>query len=78
MQLNGGAFYYGSAIGQYREALGALGHTWDEIIVKQVPRDTPTLTRLLGYDALVWSAPWIRFTDTLTVPPRLRTLPSST
>ena len=56
--VDGGAFYYGSAIGQYREALGALGHTWDEIIVKQVPRDTPTLTRLLGYDALVWSAPF--------------------
>jgi subtilisin family serine protease len=56
--VDGGAFYYGSAIGQYREALGALGHTWDEIIVKQVPRDTPTLTRLLAYDALVWSAPF--------------------
>ena len=56
--VDGGAFYYGSAIGQYREALSALGHTWDEIVVKQVPRDTPTVTRLLGYDAVVWSAPF--------------------
>ena len=56
--IDSGAFYYGSAVGHYREALGALGHTWDEIIVKQIPRDTPTLTRLLGYDAVVWSAPY--------------------
>ncbi|MEO6061356.1 MAG: S8 family serine peptidase [Thermoflexales bacterium] len=56
--VDSGAFYYGSAISQYREALAALGHAWDEIIVKQVPRDTPTITQLLGYDAVVWSAPY--------------------
>ncbi|MBX7214467.1 MAG: S8 family serine peptidase [Thermoflexales bacterium] len=53
-----GAPYYASALSYYRAALAAYGTAWDEFRVKQIPRDTPTLTTLLRYDAVVWSAPF--------------------
>lgn len=55
--VDSGAFYYGSAIIPYRQALNSLGLAWDEIVIKQVPRDTPPLTQLLAYDAVIWSSP---------------------
>lgn len=56
--VDSGAFYYGSVAPAYREALDALRLGYDEYRVKTVPQDTPTITQLLQYDAVIWSAPF--------------------
>ncbi|MCL6511519.1 MAG: S8 family serine peptidase [Anaerolineae bacterium] len=56
--VDSGAFYYGSVAPAYREALDALRLGYDEYRVKKVPQDTPTITQLLQYDAVIWSAPF--------------------
>lgn len=56
--VDSGAFYYGSAAPAYREALDALRLGYDEYRVKKVPQDTPTITQLLQYDTVIWSAPF--------------------
>lgn len=53
-----GAWYYGSTASYYRRALDDLQLAYDELRVKQLPRDTPTLTTLLRYDTVIWSAPF--------------------
>ncbi|HEY3289033.1 MAG TPA: S8 family serine peptidase, partial [Anaerolineae bacterium] len=52
-----GAWYYGSADSYYRSSLNALLLPYDFFRVKHVPADTPTITNLLGYDTVIWSAP---------------------
>ena len=52
-----GPWYYGSAASQYRDALDALSLAYDELRIKRVPADTPTITRLLAYNTVIWSAP---------------------
>ncbi len=52
-----GAWYYGSGVSYYRAALNALAMPYDELRVKHVPEDTPTITRLLSYDTVIWSSP---------------------
>ena len=56
--VDSGAWYYASAADYYRRAFDLLRLAYDEVRIKQVPRDTPTITRLLGYDAVIWSAPF--------------------
>ena len=56
--VDSGAWYYGSQAGYFREALDALHWAYDEYRIKQIPRDTPTITELLKYDTVVWSAPY--------------------
>lgn len=56
--VDSGAYYYGSAATAYREALDALQLGYDEYRVKKVPGDTPTITQLLQYDSVIWSAPY--------------------
>ncbi len=56
--VDSGAWYYASAAPYYRRALDDLGLAWDELRVKHVPADTPTITRLLSYDTVIWSAPF--------------------
>jgi hypothetical protein len=56
--VDSGAWYHASAADHYRRAFDALRLAYDEVRVKQVPRDTPTITTLLGYDAVIWSAPF--------------------
>jgi len=56
--VDSGAWYYASAADHYRRAFDALRLAHDEVRIKHVPRDTPTITKLLGYDAVIWSAPF--------------------
>ncbi|MCS7059538.1 MAG: S8 family serine peptidase [Anaerolineae bacterium] len=56
--VDSGAWYYASAADYYRRALDDLGLPYDVLRVKQVPADTPTITRLLAYDTIIWSAPF--------------------
>ncbi|RMG65548.1 MAG: hypothetical protein D6709_02385 [Chloroflexi bacterium] len=56
--VDSGAWYYASAAHFYRRAFDDLRLAYDERRIKRVPQDTPTLTELLRYDAVVWSAPW--------------------
>jgi subtilisin family serine protease len=53
-----GSWYFASAASFYREAFGEMRLTVDEFIVRNPPQDTPTITTLLKYDAVVWSAPF--------------------
>jgi subtilisin family serine protease len=56
--VDSGAFYYGSLAPYYREALDALRISYDEYRIKDVLADTPTITQLLKYDSVIWSAPF--------------------
>lgn len=56
--VDSGAFYYGSAAAAYREAFDRLRLGYDEFRLKKVPADTPTITQLLRYDTVIWSAPF--------------------
>ncbi len=56
--VDSGAWYYGSAAAQYRAALDDLSLPYDELRVKRLPADTPTITQLLRYDTVIWSAPF--------------------
>jgi subtilisin family serine protease len=53
-----GAWYYASMARFYRSAFDALWLPYDEYRLKRVPQDTPTITQLLRYDTVVWSAPY--------------------
>ncbi|MGQ9815393.1 MAG: S8 family serine peptidase, partial [Candidatus Roseilinea sp.] len=56
--VDSGAWYYGSAARQYKQALDDLALAYDELRVKRLPADTPTITQLLRYDTVIWSAPF--------------------
>ncbi|MCS7056834.1 MAG: S8 family serine peptidase, partial [Thermoflexales bacterium] len=56
--VDSGAWYYASAADFYRRALADLRLAHDEIRIKQIPRDAPTITDLLRYDTVIWSAPF--------------------
>ena len=58
--VDSGAWYNGSQIGYYREALERLRYLYDEhavINVDLAPTDVPTAETLRGYDVVIWSAP---------------------
>jgi uncharacterized repeat protein (TIGR01451 family) len=52
-----GPRYYESSAQQYREAFDKLELVVDEFRVKNILRDTPTLTDLMKYDTVIWSSP---------------------
>ncbi len=56
--VDSGDWYYASAAPFYRQALDALGLGYDEHTVRQLPHDTPTITQLRQYDAVIWSSPF--------------------
>ncbi len=56
--VDSGAWYYGSQIAYYRQALDDLALAYDEWTVHQIPDDTPTADLLAPYDVVVWSAPY--------------------
>jgi hypothetical protein len=56
--VDSGAAFYGSAAAAFHDAFNALQLGYDEFRIKAIPSDTPTLTRLLTYDAVIWSAPF--------------------
>ncbi|MCS7221167.1 MAG: S8 family serine peptidase [Anaerolineae bacterium] len=55
--VDSGAWYYGSQIAYYRQALDDLSLAYDEWIIRQPPDDTPTADVLAPYDVVIWSAP---------------------
>jgi uncharacterized repeat protein (TIGR01451 family) len=55
--VDSGAWYYGSEIDFYESTLHDLGYLYEEKRIKHLPQETPTITDLLTYDAVVWSSP---------------------
>jgi hypothetical protein len=55
--VDSGAWYYGSQIAYYRQALDDLALAYDEWTVRHPPDDTPTADLLAPYDVVIWSAP---------------------
>ncbi len=55
--VDSGAWYYGSEIDYFRAALEDQRYLYHDWRVKTPLRDTPTVTDLLPYDAVVWSSP---------------------
>ncbi len=56
--VDSGAAFYGSAAPAFRETFDVLQLGFDEFRIKHIPQDTPTITELLTYDAVIWSAPY--------------------
>ena len=56
--VDSGAAFYGSAAEAFHASFDQLQLGYDEFRIKKIPGDTPTLTQLLTYDAVVWSAPY--------------------
>ncbi len=52
-----GAWYYGSEISYWREALDGLSYPYDEVRIKTPGPDTPVSNTLRGYDIVLWSSP---------------------
>ena len=52
-----GAWYYGSEISYWREALDGLSYPYDEVRIKTPGPDTPVSSTLRGYDIVLWSSP---------------------
>ncbi|MBN2005241.1 MAG: S8 family serine peptidase [Anaerolineae bacterium] len=52
-----GAWYYGSRIQYWREALDSIAFTYDEIRIKHPATETPISTTLARYDIVLWSSP---------------------
>lgn len=55
--VDSGSWYYQSEASYYRQALDDLALVYAESQLKHLPEDTPTLTELLTYDLVIWSAP---------------------
>jgi uncharacterized repeat protein (TIGR01451 family) len=55
--VDSGSWYYESYASYYRQALDDLAYAYDEHRLKHLPDDTPTVTDLLSYDLVIWSAP---------------------
>ncbi len=55
--VDSGAWYYGSEIGYFQTALDDLGYLYHDRRIKHLPQETPVITDLLPYDAVVWSSP---------------------
>lgn len=55
--VDSGAWYYGSEIGYFRDALYDRDYLYHDWRIKYPPQDTPTVTDVLPYDAVIWSSP---------------------
>ena len=56
--LDSGPWYYGSEAGYFRQALDDLAYAFDEQSIRALATDVPTVSDLIPYDIVVWSAPW--------------------
>ena len=52
-----GAWYYGSQIAYWTEALDALRYAYDQVRIKVPESDTPVSSTLALYDVVLWSSP---------------------
>ena len=55
--VDSGAWYYGSQIAAYQQALDDLRYTYDTWTIADPKNQVPTARDLLGYDVVFWSAP---------------------
>ena len=55
--VDSGAWYYGSQIHYYRQALDDLLYAYDEWAIRRIPQDLPPLELLEHYDLVIWSSP---------------------
>jgi len=55
--VDSGAWYYGSQIRFFEEALDALDYTYDVWTIKDLDTDIPSAEDLKAYDVTIWSAP---------------------
>ena len=55
--VDGGAWYGGSQIDYYRQALDELRYYYDLLQIITLPDDIPTAELLANYEVVVWSAP---------------------
>jgi uncharacterized repeat protein (TIGR01451 family) len=55
--VDSGAWYYGSQIRFFEEALDDLDYTYDLRRIKDLESDIPTAEDLMAYDVTIWSAP---------------------
>ena len=55
--VDSGAWYYGSQIAYYRQALDDLAYAYDEWAIRRIPDDIPTEEQLKHYDLVIWSSP---------------------
>ena len=55
--VDSGAWYYGSQIAYYRQALDDLAYAYDEWTIRRIPDDIPTEGYLKHYDLVIWSSP---------------------
>ncbi len=55
--VDGGAWYYGSQIHYFEDALNALGYPYHLIRIKNPYEDVPVFTTLMAYDVVIWSSP---------------------
>jgi len=52
-----GAWYYGSQIAYWTEALDSLRYAYDQVRIKAPESDTPVSATLALYDVVLWSSP---------------------
>lgn len=55
--VDSGAWYYGSQISYYQIALDDQHYLYHDWRIKHSPQDTPVITDLMPYDAVIWSSP---------------------
>ena len=55
--VDSGGWYYEGQAWYYRQALDDIAYAYDERRLKHLPDDLPTITELLTYDLVIWSAP---------------------
>ncbi len=55
--VDSGAWYYGSYIRYYQQALDDARYLYDMWMIYDTRREVPTGTRLRAYDIVIWSAP---------------------
>ncbi|MFQ6058254.1 MAG: S8 family serine peptidase [Anaerolineae bacterium] len=70
--VDSGAWYYGSQIRYFQEALDDQDYLYDTWTIKDLPQDVPQAEDLAPYDITVWSSPFdapgfIGASDTITL-----------
>lgn len=55
--VDSGAWYYGSQVAYFQQALDDLAYAYDTWRIKHLPADLPLSSTLSAYDIVVWSAP---------------------
>jgi len=55
--VDSGAWYYGSQVSYYRQALDELGYAYDIWAINDPAGDVPSYTDLMQYQILIWTSP---------------------